>query len=153
MADHEKQTGGASGAEAFADSLRGSARQIWLAGLGALARAQQEGGKLFETLVREGASLQREFKPDAQERMARARERMADVSAKASDRIERMFDERVAKALERLDVPLAGELDALRTRVDELERVLVSLAAKPVTRRRPRREDEKPTASGNSQEQ
>jgi poly(hydroxyalkanoate) granule-associated protein len=147
MVDDGNKTGGRSGAQDFADTLKGSARQIWLAGVGALARAQQEGGKLFDTLVREGESVQQEFTPGVQERFARARERVAGASTKASDRLERMFEERVAKALDRLDVPLASEVDALRARIDELERSVAALAARAAPRRRsPPADDSKPTA-------
>lgn len=148
MAEEGKKTGGRSGAQDFANTLKGSAREIWLAGLGALARAQQEGGKLFEALVREGASMQQEFTPGVQERFARARERVAQASTTASDRLERMFDERVAKALDRLDVPLASEVDALRARIDELERSIAALGAESAPRRRSRsRDNSKPAAT------
>ena len=39
-------------------TIRESATQIWLAGLGAFAKAQEEGGKVFEALVKEGESVQ-----------------------------------------------------------------------------------------------
>jgi poly(hydroxyalkanoate) granule-associated protein len=144
MADENRRSGSKDGPDPFADSVKGSARQIWLAGLGALARAQEEGGKLFDALVREGASLQGKL-PEAQEQVQRARERMAGVAAKASDRLEGMFDDQVAKALERLDVPLGREVDALTARIEALERTVATLAAKATPRRRaPAREDGKP---------
>lgn len=154
MADEGNKTGKRSGTQDFGTTLKGSARQIWLAGLGALARAQEEGGKLFDTLVREGASLQSELTPAAQERFARARERVSDVSAKASDRLERMFDDRVARALDRLDVPLASDVDAMRARIDELERRLAEMAARPAARRRsPARDSGAPGAASDTDDQ
>lgn len=132
----------------FAGSLRGSARQIWLAGLGALARAQEEGSKLFDTLAREGASLQGRLEPQTQAQFERARTTVTGLAAKASDRIEELFEQRVSKALDRLDVPLGSELDALTARVEALERALGSLAApQPSTRRRSRRGDQHPDAA------
>ena len=41
----------------LSSAVRESAQQIWQAGLGAFAKAQGEGGKVFESLVREGVSL------------------------------------------------------------------------------------------------
>lgn len=134
--------------EDLAGSLRGSARQIWLAGLGALARAQQEGSKLFDTLAREGASLQGRLEPQTQAQFERARTTVSGLAAKASDRIEELFDQRVSKALDRLDVPLGTEFDALTARVEALERAVAALGTAPAgTRRRRRREDEEADTS------
>ena len=146
MANENRPSGGKDDPEQFGEGLKGSARQIWLAGLGALARAQEEGSKLFDTLVREGASLQDKL-PEAQERVQRARDRMAGVAAKASDRLEGLFDDQVAKALERLDVPLGSEVDALTARVEALERALAALATANAPRRRAPARDAKPSAS------
>lgn len=125
-------------ADAFAEALRASARQVWLAGLGALARAQQEGSKLFDSLVQEGAALQ----PQASERFAQARslvqQAAAGWSAKASERLDAVFEERVGKALDRLDVPLGSEVDALVARIEELERAVAALEARGARRRAPR---------------
>ncbi len=142
-----KDSGGSSDADPrFAENIKRSAQQIWLAGLGALARAQEEGGKLFETLVREGAALQDKV-PQAQEHVGRARERVAGMAAKASDRVEAMFDDQVAKSLDRLDVPLGTDVDALKARVEALERTVATLAPRtPARRRTPTREDAKPSA-------
>lgn len=117
-----------------ADKVRESAQQIWLAGLGAFAKAQQEGGKVFETLVQDGVSLQRKTQAVAQERMAEATERMSELagglSARAGQqwgRLETIFEERVARALSGLGVPAASELQALSQRVEQLESELASL--------------------------
>ena len=45
-------------AEQLSRSLADSAQQVWLAGIGAFQRAQQEGSKLFDALVKEGASFE-----------------------------------------------------------------------------------------------
>jgi poly(hydroxyalkanoate) granule-associated protein len=129
--------------EDFAATLRGSARQIWLAGLGALARAQEEGGKLFDTLAREGASLQGRLEPQTQAQFERARTTVAGLAAKASDRIEELFEQSVSKALDRLDAPLGSEFDALTSRVEALERAVAALATpQGGARRRGRRADQ-----------
>ena len=43
----------------LAGAIKDSAQQIWLAGLGAFSKAQEEGGKVFDTLVKEGLTIQR----------------------------------------------------------------------------------------------
>jgi poly(hydroxyalkanoate) granule-associated protein len=124
-------------ADDFARTLQGSARQVWLAGLGALARAQEEGSKLFDALAREGASLQDRLDPHTQAQFARARSSVADMAARASERVEQAFQQRLSKALDRLDVPLGSEVDALTARVEALERAVAALATpSPGARRR-----------------
>ena len=115
-----------SGAE-LPIAVKDSAQQIWLAGLGAFAKAQEEGGKVFEALVKEGLSLQRKSQFDAQERMQQAAERMTtlavDLSSKASgqwDKLENIFEQRVSKALLRLGAPSAHDVERLSQRVAEL---------------------------------
>lgn len=134
----------------FAEQLRASAQQIWLAGVGAFARAQEEGGKLFDALVREGSALQGKM-PDAGDRIAQAATRMADMagefSAKAGGRLEGIFDQRVAKAVDNLGMASAEDLEQLAARVEELERTVARLGAKAsVSRRRPARTEPKPAA-------
>jgi len=135
----------------FADQLRASAQQIWLAGLGAFAKAQEEGGKMFEALVREGSALQRKTQTDAGERIAEAANRMAglagELSARAGDRLEDLFEGRVAKAVGHLGMASAKDVERLAARVDELERAVARLGAKTaVSRRRAARAESKPAA-------
>ena len=117
-----------------AEKVRESAQQIWLAGLGAFAKAQQEGGKVFEALVQDGVNLQRKTQAVAQERMAEATERMTELagglSARAGQswgRLETIFEDRVARALSGLGVPAASELQSLAQRVTQLEAKLAAL--------------------------
>lgn len=115
---------------------RESAQQIWLAGLGAFAKAQEEGGKVFEALVREGLALQRRTQSAAEEHLSEASQRMSHLAtglgeraAGQWDRLEGIFEQRVAKALQRLGVPTKDELAALRAQVDALTRELQQLRA------------------------
>jgi len=114
-------------AERLSKNLGESAQQVWLAGVGAFGRAQAEGTKLFETLVKEGLSLEQitrkvaggkvEAVRDAVEStVGQARERASDTW----DRLEKVFEERVQRALRRLEVPSREDLSALIDRVDSL---------------------------------
>jgi poly(hydroxyalkanoate) granule-associated protein len=123
-------------------TIKESAQQIWLAGLGAFAKAQEEGGKVFDNLVKEGTSLQRKTQAAAEERLSDATSRIAsmatEISSKASgqwDKLESIFEERVAKALNKLGVPSAKEIDVLIARIDELNRSVAKLSAKAPARR------------------
>jgi poly(hydroxyalkanoate) granule-associated protein len=118
-------------------SVKDSAQQIWQAGLGAFAKAQAEGTKAFESLVKEGTSIQRKTQAAAEEKISEATSRMTamagDISSKASgqwDKLETIFEDRVAKALNKLGVPSAKDVNALIARIDELNASVQKLSAK-----------------------
>jgi poly(hydroxyalkanoate) granule-associated protein len=118
-------------------TIKDSASQIWLAGLGAFAKAQEEGGKVFDALVKEGLSIQRKTQAAAEEKISEATNRMAtmatDISSKASgqwNKMEGIFEERVSRALNKLGVPSAKDIDQLIARIDELNRSVQRLSAK-----------------------
>ncbi len=124
-------------------AVKESAQQIWLAGLGAFSKAQEEGGKVFETLVKEGLSIQRKTQAVAEEKISTATNKMAnmatDITSKAGhqwDKLENIFEERVAKALNKLGVPSAKDVDALIARIDELNKSVQQMGVKPATARK-----------------
>jgi poly(hydroxyalkanoate) granule-associated protein len=124
----------------LSNAVKESAQQIWLAGLGAFSKAQEEGGKVFETLVQEGLTIQRKTQSVAEEKISSATSKMAnmatDISAKAGnqwDKLENIFEERVAKALNKLGVPSAKDVEALIARIDELNKNVQKMASKPAT--------------------
>ncbi len=114
-------------ASPLSGAIKDSAQQIWLAGLGAFSKAQAEGGKAFDTLVKEGLSIQRKTQAVAEERISGATNRVSDmatdISSKATgkwDKLENIFEDRVAKALNKLGVPSARDVEALIERIDAL---------------------------------
>jgi poly(hydroxyalkanoate) granule-associated protein len=111
----------------LAQSVKESAQQIWLAGMGAFSKAQEGRNKVFEALIKEGANLQRKTQSAAEEKIGEVTDRMSamagDVTAKAGqhwDKLESIFEQRTAKAMNKLGVPTARDVDALIKRVDEL---------------------------------
>jgi poly(hydroxyalkanoate) granule-associated protein len=121
----------------LAGSVKDSAQQIWQAGLGAFSKAQAEGSKAFEALVKEGVTLQRKTQSVAEEKISEATSKMSnmatDISSKASgqwDKLESIFEDRVAKALNKLGVPSAKDVNALIARIDELNKAVQKLSAK-----------------------
>ncbi|MET3131524.1 poly(hydroxyalkanoate) granule-associated protein [Oxalobacteraceae bacterium GrIS 1.11] len=131
--DEEKQ---------LASAVRTSAQQIWQAGLGAFAKAQEEGGRVFSKLVKEGTELQK-----------RAEERVADVTGNVNkmaggvqasgswDKLEQVFEDRVARALEKIGMPTQKDIQALSKRIEQLSKTLAELsgtvskpAAKPAAK-------------------
>ena len=121
----------------LASAVKESAQQIWLAGLGAFAKAQLGGGKVYESLMKEGLSIQRKTQASAEEKISEATSKMAnmagDIQSKAGqqwDKLENIFEERVAKALNKLGVPSAKDVDALIARIDELNKSVQKMSAK-----------------------
>ena len=136
----KKAAGGAPGLfdSQLASTVRESAQQIWLAGMGAFAKAQAGGEKVFETLVREGLSLQRKTHAAAEDKITEVANRMTGMagglSGKANqhwDKLESIFEERVAKALNRLGVPSAKDVEALMARIDGLSASVAKLSGSP----------------------
>jgi poly(hydroxyalkanoate) granule-associated protein len=130
----EKKAGAPTGS-ALAGAVKDSAQQIWLAGMGAFSKAQAEGGKVFETLVKEGTALQRKTQSVAEAKISEVTGRMTnmagDVQAKAGqhwDKLESIFEERTAKALGKLGVPSAKDVEALTKRIDELKKQVAALS-------------------------
>lgn len=113
-------------------------QQIWLAGLGAVARAQQEGPKVFEALVSEGSEFQEHQREMVQDRASdlwnelrsQLDSRTAGVRGRATetmDNLEGILQTRIMKALQQLGVPTSQEIDALSRKVKELNRSVQEL--------------------------
>ena len=104
------------------------AQHVWLAGLGAIAKAQEQGSKAIEALVNDGLAFQRKSQVEAQQRLQEATERLShmanDFGQQTSgrvDKLEHLFEDRVAKALHRLGMPTLLDLQMLTDRVTQLE--------------------------------
>lgn len=119
------------------NNVRDFARQIWLAGLGAFAKAQDEGGKFFETLVQEGQAVDARMKEAADERtepmkggietMKGKVEEIRERATGAWNKLEEVFQGRVARALRRLGVPIRDDIQELFQQVDLLSQNIQEL--------------------------
>jgi poly(hydroxyalkanoate) granule-associated protein len=114
-------------AKEMAQTVLDSSHQIWLAGLGAFSQAKQEGAKLFETLMKQGEQFQDRTKRAAAETASVAREaatakakEMQQMAGGTWDKLEQVFEDRVAKALSKLGVHTQNDVQQLAKRVDEL---------------------------------
>ena len=115
-----------------------SSHQIWLAGLGAMAQAQAQGSKAIEALVNDGLTFQRKSQEEAQQRFQEATERFTSMAQGLGqqaggriDKLEHVFEERVARALHRLGMPTLQDIADLQTRVADLEARLAAGATAP----------------------
>lgn len=131
-----KDAGSDNSLKNTAKAIMEQAEQIWLAGLGAFSKAQEQSGKLYETLVREGAVLEKatrkltgskveEVRGMVENTVTQVRERASDTW----DRLEQVFENRVSKALGTLGIPGREELEQLAKRVDELSKAVRALDA------------------------
>jgi poly(hydroxyalkanoate) granule-associated protein len=114
-------------AEAASHNLIETAQHIWSAGVGALARAQGDGTDLFDALVKKGMSLEARTRKLANGKVDEVRgvveDRVENVREKATDtwdRMEKVFEDRVHRALTRLGVPTREDLIALNKRVEQM---------------------------------
>lgn len=112
-------------AQEVAHEVKASAHKVWLAGLGAVSVAEEEGSKFFKRLVEKGEA----FEERGKERFGKVRESLEggvqDVRSEAEGLWERLsgsFDDKVAEALNRLGVPGRDEIHKLTRRVEELTR-------------------------------
>jgi len=128
-------------ARASGKSIVESAQHIWLAGLGAFAKAQDEGTRLFEALVREGVSLEQKTRKltagkadEARGAVEAAVGQVKERSQETWDKLEKVFENRVSRALNHLGVPGSTEVKALTQRVEELAREVHKLNAKPAAK-------------------
>jgi len=113
-----------------AAELRKYTQDIWLAGLGAFSRAEEEGGKMFDNLVKVGAELEaktRDIADNTVETVVEARDKVLEKASDTREKVERAFDEKLSAALGRLGIPNQRELDSVNQRLDTLTQVLQQL--------------------------
>lgn len=117
-------------------TLRQSAHEIWLAGLGAFAKAQAEGGKVFDALVKEGEHLQSKVQAPLEQLSTKA-EALAQQASRPWERLETALDARSQQWLERLGLPSSAAWVALQAEVGRLRQEVDALkkATRPARKR------------------
>ncbi len=119
----------------LASAVRNSAQQIWQAGLGAFAKAQEEGGRVFAKLVKEGTALQKRTRDLAEDKVSEVRDTVSGVGKQAAgswDKLEQVFEERVSRALGSIGVPTQKDVQELNKRVEALTRAVEELTGKKI---------------------
>lgn len=114
----------------LAAKIKDSARQIWLAGLGAYTKAEEDTGRFFDRLVQEGEQLESKTRGVVEKQIKSVEDRVEGVRERATgtwDRLEHMFDERVSGALKRLGIHRREEIESLERRIEALEAELARL--------------------------
>ncbi len=114
----------------FQTDLKENAHKIWLAGLGALQAAEEEGSKLFKNLVERGETFEtrgREHFVEVKDKVDHAAEKAVDQAGSTWEKVESKLDDAVTRALGRLGVPSRDEIATLTQRVEELTAVVEKL--------------------------
>ena len=145
------EAGEAEGAKDAAQRVLDSSHQIWLAGLGAFSRVQAEGGKVFEALVKQGEKLQDRTKQVAVDAAAAARgaattkaKEMQQMAGGTWDKLEQVFEDRVARTLAKLGVYTQNDVQKLAARVDALAEAVNKLLKTTDVKRAPADEAKSP---------
>ena len=157
MTTHKRSSKSTHRASASGRRLTQSANKIWLAGLGAFALAEEEGGKLFKNLVHKGEKFEEAGREQldkaratvealaeaTRHRIESATEEVRERAGDAFGKVEHEVDTRVAQTLQALGVPTRGEIARLTRRIEELTALVEKKAAhKP----RPRAKAAHPSA-------
>lgn len=124
------QPGPKGEAKDLAQAVLDSSHQIWLAGVGAFVRARQEGTKAFETLVQQGEKLEQRTKTATSDAAAAATAKAKEMQQMAGgtwDKLEQVFEDRVARALGKLGVYTQNDVQKLAERVDKLSAAVNAL--------------------------
>lgn len=115
-----------------ASGMRDYAYQLWLAGLGAFSKTEKEGSKMFEAFVKRGEEVEARARKKAEDRVEEVRDRVENVKGKANEtwnKLEQVFQDRVARALNRLGVPNRHDIEELFRRLDALQASVEKLMA------------------------
>jgi poly(hydroxyalkanoate) granule-associated protein len=141
-ADAGHQQGGAE--KGISKAVLESSHQIWLAGLGAFAKAQQGGKQVFDMLVKQGEVLEAKTRSAASSTAGAAREaakakakEMQTMAGGTWDKLEQVFEDRVSRALSRLGVYTASDVENLSERVNELSEAVNALLKAQGIERKP----------------
>ncbi len=132
------------------NDVRDSAYKVWLAGLGALATAEEEGSRLFKNLVKKGEGLDKRAKKQVDKMQSSVEDRVESALASAESTFGKLgkgFDEKVADALGRLGVPSRMEIQKLTRRIEQLTKKVDELGPTRRTTRAKTAARRKKTAS------
>ena len=157
MVKRLKDIADSSGDSKLGETIKDSAQQIWLAGLGAFAKAQEEGAKVFDALVKEGKGLDARTRQMTQEKMGTMSEQMNKAAQSATaktnaawDKLEQVFEDRVARSLKSLGVPTNKDVGSLSKQIDELSAEVKSLRARKASATAAKKAPAKKTAGKKS---
>lgn len=117
----------------LSDKIKDSARQIWLAGLGAYNKAEEDAGKFFDKLVKEGEEIENKTRGVVEKQFKAVEDKVEGVKEKANDtlgKLESVFDQRVSKTLGRLGIPSHTDIESLRKELEDIKKIIGDMQEK-----------------------
>lgn len=108
--------------------LRKYTHQIWLAGLGAFTKGEEEGGNFFENLVEMGEAIESKTREKAAPKVTEVRERVKARKDETIEKMEKAFDDRLNGALSRLGLVNKGDMSALQDQIATLAEAVQGLS-------------------------
>lgn len=122
----------------IAERLKVSAHQIWLAGLGAYAKAEEEGIKAIESLIKEGEDVEVRASEARKETIAKTTELREKANQSIEDikenllgswgKVETVIDQRIEAVINFFGLPSKSDVDELIIKVEELNKAVKALA-------------------------
>ncbi|EAR08559.1 phasin family protein [Reinekea blandensis] len=108
-----------------------TARQMWMAGLGAFVKTGQEGGRLFSSLVEEGEKFQDKVSEKTTNQVNDSVDSVMNRASSQWDKLEAILEDRVIKVLDKLGVPTKDDVSQLIEKIDALQAAVEASAQKP----------------------
>jgi poly(hydroxyalkanoate) granule-associated protein len=122
------------------NEVKSYARKIWLAGLGAYTKVGHEGSEYFQELVRAGQTVEKKGKKVVTQQLEAANTQIDEAKSEVSslkgkvevqlDKVEKVFDTRIASALNRIGIPSKHDVETLSAKLDGLTALLERVARK-----------------------
>lgn len=131
MTAQSKKPDNPSRTESLQDELSKRGRDVWLAGLGALATVEEEGNKLYSRLVERGKDFEEERRKELKEAEQEVREKSDEALEQleeAGEETQSLLLDTVNSALERFGVPTRSEVDRLSEKVEILSKQVDELS-------------------------
>ena len=115
------------------NEIKNTINNLWLAGLGVASLAQKETVKVYDSLIKEGKTLEKKTKKVTKEVSTKAEKRfnaIRKIADKQIDKVENLFESRIENVLKKLDVPSVKDIKSLTTKVDSLVKEIKTSAKK-----------------------
>ena len=111
------------------DDIMESAHKVWLAGLGAVAMAEEEGGKFFSNLLEKGQKLEGKSRKQVEKAKGTV-SGMKTVAESYWETFGRTIDDQMTAVIHRIGVPTKDEIEALTKKVENLTVAVDNLRTK-----------------------
>lgn len=135
-----------SGSGLGIDAITGQFEHAFLAGLGAMSKTRKAGAKTFDALVAEGEAFRERASDKTESLIDDVQKAIRNMTSKAEfdatglmdkvrdasnlDRLQDVFDTRVAAAMDRLNVPSKNDINEINRKLDAILKRLEARTAR-----------------------